>query len=137
LLRTRHEVASSRVAKRWLRESEQCDKCEDCSPHGEDLACDDWSKDEQRTPPHSLSSIQAEGVLQAEFWDKPQHNAEGVAGLDQIKGFITALPIEWTKGENVRFEYPTALVADKEELPSMKSGSSSIAQNTNSSAEVV
>lgn len=75
--------------------------------------------------------------FQAEFWDTPQHNAEGVAGLNQIKGFITALPIEWTKGENVRFEYPTALVADREELPSMNSSPSSIAQNTKSDAEVV
>jgi phospholipase D1/2 len=67
--------------------------------------------------------------FQSEFWDQPRHTAEGVSGLDQIKGFITALPIEWTKGETVRFEYPTALVADREELPNADAGSRSVAQN--------
>ena len=27
------------------------------APAGEDLACEDWSKDEQKTPPHALSGI--------------------------------------------------------------------------------
>ena len=45
------------------------------------------------------------------FWNHPQH-AKAAAQLDQVKGFITALPIYWTKGENNRFEYPTPLVTD-------------------------
>lgn len=32
--------------------------------------------------------------------------------LEKIKGFITALPIHWTEDENVKFDFPTALVAD-------------------------
>ena len=30
------------------------------APAGEDLACEDWSKDEQKTPPHALSGIQSQ-----------------------------------------------------------------------------
>lgn len=36
----------------------------------------------------------------------------GIDKLEKIKGFITALPIHWTEGENVKFDFPTALVAD-------------------------
>jgi phospholipase D1/2 len=50
--------------------------------------------------------------FQPEFWDKPRHSKEAVTVLSKIKGFITSLPIEWTKGEYNRFAYPTALVAD-------------------------
>ena len=53
------------------------------------------------------------------FWDKPQHDSDAAAKLSQIKGFITALPIMWSKGENNRFEFPTALVADAD-LPESK-----------------
>ena len=31
------------------------------APAGEDLACEDWSKDEQKTPSHALSGIQSQG----------------------------------------------------------------------------
>jgi hypothetical protein len=27
------------------------------APEGEDLACEDWSNDEQKTPPHALRGI--------------------------------------------------------------------------------
>jgi putative transposase len=32
------------------------------APAGEDLACEDWSKDEQKTPPHALSGIQSQSA---------------------------------------------------------------------------
>jgi hypothetical protein len=36
------------------------------APGGEDLACEEWSNDVQKTSPHALSSIQGEGgVLHA------------------------------------------------------------------------
>jgi phospholipase D1/2 len=44
------------------------------------------------------------------FWDKPQHTLSAVAGLNNIKGFITALPVEWAKGENIKIDFPTALI---------------------------
>jgi phospholipase D1/2 len=45
-----------------------------------------------------------------EFWQKPQFNADAVAGLERIKGFITALPVRWTEGENLDFKLPTAIL---------------------------
>ncbi len=50
------------------------------------------------------------------FWQEPRHEAGGVKQLDTVAGFITALPIRWTQGENIRFPYPTALVAQNDEL---------------------
>lgn len=50
--------------------------------------------------------------FQPEFWVAPQQNPAGITQLNGIKGFITALPIHWTENENVRFEFPTALVAE-------------------------
>ena len=55
--------------------------------------------------------------FQPEFWSQARHTSDGVAQLTQIKGFITALPIKWTKGEDNRFDYPTDLVADNGQQP--------------------
>ncbi|MEO8923458.1 MAG: hypothetical protein ABI330_11660, partial [Caldimonas sp.] len=33
----------------------------DTAPEGEDIACENWSKYEQKTPPHALSGIQGQG----------------------------------------------------------------------------
>lgn len=49
--------------------------------------------------------------FQPEFWDLPRHTAEA-KNLGQIKGFFTALPIQWCKDEFNRFQYPTALVTE-------------------------
>ncbi|BBP02248.1 phospholipase D-like domain-containing protein [Sulfuriferula nivalis] len=53
------------------------------------------------------------------FWTNPQFNAAAAAQLavtaaqlNEVKGFITLLPIEWTKGENNNLGYPTALVVE-------------------------
>lgn len=47
------------------------------------------------------------------FWDNARNNP-AAAHLTQVKGFITALPIEWTKGENNNFGYHTSLVVRNE-----------------------
>ena len=57
-----------------------------------------------------------------QFWKKPQHNPAGVAKLGHIKGFITALPIEWTRGENNNMGYHTSLVADNDSHKKPTSG---------------
>ncbi len=44
-----------------------------------------------------------------EFWSTPQHKP-AAANLTQVKGYITLLPIEWTKDENNNIGYHTALV---------------------------
>lgn len=53
--------------------------------------------------------------FQPEFWAAPSHNPAGIDQLQKIKGFITALPIHWTEGENIKFDYPTALVAGNDQ----------------------
>ena len=51
---------------------------------------------------------------QPEFWKKPQFMADGVAGLESIKGFITALPIHWAENENLDFKLPTAILVQND-----------------------
>jgi len=68
-------------------------------------------------PPDAKGNISAPLPFQDEFWTQSRHDSAGVSQLKQVKGFIAAFPVEWIKGENVRFEYPTALVADNEVLP--------------------
>jgi len=62
----------------------------------------------------SKGKLVAPMPFQTEFWDVARHSPAGISALGQVRGFITALPIHWTHGENNRFEYPSALVADNE-----------------------
>jgi phospholipase D1/2 len=50
--------------------------------------------------------------FEASFWISSQFNATAAAKLNEVKGFITLLPIEWTKGENNNLGYPTELVGE-------------------------
>jgi phospholipase D1/2 len=50
--------------------------------------------------------------FEASFWISSQFNATAAAKLNEVKGFITLLPIEWTKGENNNLGYPSALVVE-------------------------
>jgi phospholipase D1/2 len=45
-----------------------------------------------------------------------QHNPTGAAKLTDVKGFITTLPIDWTKGENNNMGYHMALVTDNRDI---------------------
>ena len=51
-----------------------------------------------------------------EFWSKPQFTPGKGDELKNIKGFITILPIEWTKGENNNIGYHSALLTQLEKL---------------------
>jgi phospholipase D1/2 len=62
----------------------------------------------------ALGNIGSPMPFQSEFWSAPRHDPSRVDELDKIRGFITALPIHWTKNENVKFDYPTSLVAGNE-----------------------
>lgn len=44
------------------------------------------------------------------FWDRPQHST-AIDALNAVQGFITALPIHWTRGENNKLPYHSWLVA--------------------------
>jgi phospholipase D1/2 len=48
--------------------------------------------------------------FEAAFWTAPQHSPSAAEQLPHVKGFITTLPIEWTKGENNNVGFHTALV---------------------------
>lgn len=47
----------------------------------------------------------------SEFWASTQHNSSAV-NLTQVKGYITLLPIAWTKGEYNNIGYHTWLVTE-------------------------
>lgn len=50
---------------------------------------------------------------QDDFWTKKQYGPD-VSNLGKVKGFITALPVEWTRGENIRIKYPTAIIVNND-----------------------
>lgn len=62
--------------------------------------------------------------FEPEFWSAPQHNPTGVSQLESTLGFITALPVHWLQGENVRFVFPTELIVNNRQpqyQPELKS----------------
>ena len=76
----------------------------------------------EKVPASILPTWNAETALprspmpaQSEFWDKPRYTS-AVSHLEQVKGFIIALPVKWTEGENIRVPYPTAIVADNKKV---------------------
>lgn len=72
-----------------------------------------WDIDAKAPPGASWpnGNVASPMPFQPEFWSEPQHAQTETRKLESIQGFITALPIQWTGGENVGFDYPTALVA--------------------------
>ncbi len=66
---------------------------------------DDQSSSSAGAPSSSLPFEQS-------FWGLSRHNPQTGSNLRNIKGFITALPVHWTKGEKNHFLYPTSLVAE-------------------------
>jgi len=51
------------------------------------------------------------------FWKADRANLDNVGALGSIKGFISALPIYWTRGENIHIKFPAALVTKREPSP--------------------
>jgi len=49
------------------------------------------------------------------FWKSKRFELTHLNSLLKIRGFIAALPIQWSRGENNHFPYPTSLVAQNEE----------------------
>lgn len=50
---------------------------------------------------------------QTNFWNSPRYSA-AVKDLVKVKGFFSALPVEWTHGENIWIKYPTAIIVNNE-----------------------
>lgn len=66
-------------------------------------------KDDKDLP--QRGSLTAELPHREQFWKVNQTiPAKAVSGLQSIRGFITALPVRWTAGENLRIPYPTSLI---------------------------
>jgi phospholipase D1/2 len=59
--------------------------------------------------------------FQDAFWSKPQHTA-AASELSEVKGFITAIPLSWTKNENIRIKYPTAIIVKNDSAPPVEEG---------------
>ena len=49
-------------------------------------------------------------LLTKSFWSEQRFNPIEAKKLEGVKGFITLLPIEWTKGENNNHKYNPRLV---------------------------
>lgn len=80
----------------------------------------DLTPDNRPIPARILPSWRKGGLaspmpFEPKFWDTPQADPYGVQKLAAIQGFITALPTYWLQGENVRFEFPGALVVRNEQ----------------------
>jgi phospholipase D1/2 len=67
------------------------------------------------------------------FWSgqSPQTSA---AGLEQIRGFISALPVEWTRRDNTHIKFPTSVIVQRDVLPADQRGGSELAANTSDRA---
>ena len=92
-------------------------------------------KDANGGNPGSLGSFLPS---QKEFWTDlfiPKHPEK----LSEIKGFITLIPLLWTRGENNRILYPTALIVNNETDPAEPNGGGklSLAQESSSKTEAV
>ena len=68
-----------------------------------------WIDDENQAAGGDFTS---DLPCQERFWVKgvPGISKDVLKQLQGVKGFITALPIQWTQGENLRIPYPTALI---------------------------
>jgi phospholipase D1/2 len=85
----------------------------------------------------SGGNLSAPMPFQTEFWNASRHTPDGIAKLQRIKGFIPALPFNWTQGENIRFEFPTSLVAENEFSPARDGGQPTLREPKSGEAEKV
>jgi phospholipase D1/2 len=99
-----YEAAFTYIPKNWTT-----------NQHGEKLPASiipNWNPLKENPRREAVAGFPSTALpFQAAFYDKAQHESSGVSQLNQIKGFFTALPIHWTKGEMLRFDFPTSMVA--------------------------
>jgi phospholipase D1/2 len=60
----------------------------------------------------NASSLTSPLPHEPRFWAEPRSAAEH--SLAEVRGFISALPIRWTEGENIGIPYPTSLIVRME-----------------------
>jgi phospholipase D1/2 len=70
---------------------------------------------------------------QERFWSRGDQGVKAQS-LGQVKGFISALPVEWTRRDNIHIKFPTSLIVQRDllpgELPADERASSALATNT-------
>lgn len=82
-----------------------------------------WVNREQNTTP-SMADMTALMPFQEAFWRSVEVDRAHVDSLSEIRGFISALPIQWTKDENNNLGYHVRLVAlnDQNKVDSSQEG---------------
>jgi phospholipase D1/2 len=78
-----------------------------------------WMIDTEQAKSNHLPPVMRPMPFDATFWREPQHSPQGVAGLSNIKGFITLLPVKWTSGENNKIPYHNQLLTRVDKTPSI------------------
>ncbi len=71
-----------------------------------------WIRTTEDQSSSSAGAPSSSLAFEQSFWGLSRHNPQTASNLRNIKGFITALPVHWTKGEKNHFLYPTSLVAE-------------------------
>lgn len=66
--------------------------------------------------PNKKGGLGAPLPFQEDFW-KPNPKYTQGGAVAEIRGFACALPIDWTRGENIWIKYPTALIVHNEKDP--------------------
>jgi phospholipase D1/2 len=87
------------------------------------------------SPEQPSGQLMSPMPFQNEFWHAPTYHAMEADKLGDVKGFITALPLTWTQGEYLRFDYPTSLVADNK-VPALNHASPSAADEATHTASI-
>ena len=61
------------------------------------------------------------------FWTDAANRRPADHQLDQVRGFITALPTRWTRGENIHIRFPTSLIVQNDPPGSAASTETAVA----------
>jgi phospholipase D1/2 len=82
------------------------------------------NKQGEKVPAHILptwdddaSQLASPLPYEERFWQGASIQVQ-TGKLEQIKGFITALPIEWTRNDNIHIKFPTSVIVRRDPLPS-------------------
>jgi phospholipase D1/2 len=76
------------------------------------------NRQDEKVPAHILptwddekNALSSPLPYQEAFWVSKQFSTAS-SNLNQVRGFITALPVEWTRLDNVRIKFPTSLIVE-------------------------
>lgn len=91
----------------------------------------------RRAKPKLIGDLNSPIPFQENFW-KNVPQPKDPSALQSIKGFISALPVHWTRGENIWIKYPTALIVENQhkqdelsDQPAMAVAAAGITSNSN------